>query len=101
MKFRFTRPAIRDLAEIGRYSRDTWGEQQARRYQAAMTTRLEWLCHNRSLWRDRPEIFDGVYTYPEQHHVIVFRNCDVGIEILRILHRRMDLVSAVKADKPG
>ncbi len=100
MKFRLTRPAIRDLAEIGRYTRQTWSKEQARRYRAAMTERLKWLCRNRSLWRERPEIREGVYTYPEQRHVIVFREFDDGIEILRILHERMDLVSRVQREEP-
>jgi toxin ParE1/3/4 len=96
MKFRLTRPAIRDLATIGRYTRETWGEEQARRYRAAITARLKWLCRNRSLWRERSELLEGVYTYPEQSHVIVFREYEEGIEILRVLHQRMDLTSHVE-----
>jgi toxin ParE1/3/4 len=30
MKFRLTRPALRDLAEIGRNTREQWGKEQAR-----------------------------------------------------------------------
>jgi toxin ParE1/3/4 len=93
MKFRLTRPAIRDLTEIGRYTRETWGEEQARRYRTAITARLKWLCRNKSLWRERPELREGVYTYTEQSHIIVFREYEEGIEILRVLHQRMDLVS--------
>lgn len=100
MKFRLTRPAVRDLAEIGQYTRQTWGEEQARRYRSAMTARLRWLCRNRSLWRERPEIQEGVYTYPEQRHVIVFRKFGDGIEILRIVHERMELAGAVAREEP-
>jgi len=48
--------------------------------------------------RERPEIREGVYTYPEQRHVIVFWECEDGIEVLRILHERMDLLSGVNGD---
>ncbi len=99
MKFRLTRPAIRDLTEIGRYTRETWGEEQARRYRTAITARLKWLCWNKTLWRERPELREGVYTYPEQNHVIVFWEYEDGIEILRVLHQRMDLVSHVGDDE--
>lgn len=98
MKFRITRPAIRDLAEIGRYTRETWGEGQARWYRAAIATRLKWLCRNKTLWRDRPELHEGIYSYPEQHHVIVFQEYDDGIEILRVLHKRMDLARHIRDD---
>ena len=99
MKFRLTRPAIRDLTEIGRYTRQTWGEEQAYRYRTAITARLKWLCHNKSLWNERPELSEGVYTCHEQRHVIVFREYEVGIEILRVLHERMDPVRHVGDDE--
>ncbi len=100
MKFRLTRPAIRDLAEIGRHTREKWGEKQARRYRTALTARLHWLCQNRSLWRERPELQEGVYAYREQSHVLVFREYEEGIEILRILHGRMDLMHHLGEDDP-
>ena len=90
MKFRFTRPALFDLAEIGRHTKQMWGEDQARCYWSAMTARLNWLLRNKSLWHHRSELGEGVYTYPEQSHVIVFREYEQGFEVLRILHQRMD-----------
>ena len=56
MKFRLTRPALRDLAEIGRYTRELWGKEQARDYGSAMTVRLKWLSRNEPLWHERPEL---------------------------------------------
>lgn len=100
MRFRLTRPAVRDLAEIGRYTLENWGEEQARRYRASLSARLKWLCQNPSLWRERPEIRQGVYTYREQSHVIVFWKCEEGIEVLRVLHERMDLVSRLQGEDP-
>jgi len=98
MKYRLTRPAVRDLAEIGRYTREQWGEEQSRRYRAAISARLKWLGRNPPLWRARPEIHDGIYTCHEQRHVVVFREYDAGIEILRILHERMDMQHRLKVD---
>ncbi len=98
MKYRLTRPAVGDLAEIGRYTREQWGEEQSRRYRAAISARLKWLSRNPTLWRARPEIHDGIYTSHEQRHVIVFREYDDGIEILRVLHERMDMTHRLKND---
>ncbi len=98
MKIRLTRPAVRDLAEIGRYTRDRWGEKQARRYRAAISARLRWLCQNKSLWHARPELHEGICTYPEHSHVIVFKEYEDGIEILRILHERMDPARRLRED---
>ena len=91
MNFRLSRLAVRDLAEIGRFTRDTWNEKQAKRYREALTARFKWLTRNKSLWRARPELGDGLHSCAEQSHVIVFRQYSGGIEVLRVLHRRMDL----------
>ena len=90
MKFRLTRPALRDLAEIGRYTREQWGEEQARRYGITIAARLKWLCRNQPLWHERLELETSIFSYPQQSHMVVFRQCSIGIEVLRILHRRMD-----------
>jgi plasmid stabilization system protein ParE len=63
MKFRLTRPALRDLAEIGRYTREQWGKDQARDYGSAITARLKWLCRNEPLWHERPmSVFSVIRT---------------------------------------
>jgi len=90
MKFRLTRPALRDLAEIGRYTREQWGEEQARRYGITIAARLKWLCRNQPLWHERLELETSIFSYPHQSHMVVFRQCSIGIEVLRIFHRRMD-----------
>ncbi|MGB1109514.1 MAG: type II toxin-antitoxin system RelE/ParE family toxin [Gammaproteobacteria bacterium] len=90
MKYRLTRPAIRDLAEIGRYGMNRWGEQQAKRYAKSMAARMQWLCVNKALWHPREDVHEGVYCYREQSHMLWFREYPSGIEILRVLHVRMD-----------
>jgi hypothetical protein len=40
-----------------------------------------------------------VYTYPEQRHVIVFWEYEEGIEILLVLHERMELVRHLGGDE--
>ncbi len=41
--------------------------------------------------RERPEIKPGYRSIAEGKHVIFYRVGDSGIEILRILHERMDI----------
>ena len=50
-------------------------------------------------WKERPELSEGVYTYPEQRHVIVFWEYEEGIEILLVLHERMELVRHLGGDE--
>lgn len=53
--------------------------------------RLNWLSENPNLWRARPDITTGLHCYAQQSHVVYFRVRDADrIEVLRILHARMD-----------
>ena len=59
----------------------------------ALLHRFSWLLENQTLWRVRPDIAEHIHCYPEQSHVIYFRTLDSdkgGLEILRVLHVRMD-----------
>jgi toxin ParE1/3/4 len=75
------------------YSAEQWGPDQADRYVDTLLKRFQWLAENRSLWQTRPEIFADIHSFPEQRHVIYLRELGSGtkgIEILRVLHGRMD-----------
>ncbi len=98
MKYRLTRPAIRDLAEIGRYTREHWDDQQASRYGAGITARLKWLCRNQPLWHERPELAEDLFSYHHQSHIIIFRTYRDGIEIIRMIHQRMDPARHLRED---
>ena len=66
---------------------------EADRYIDALLSRFEWLCENPLLWKPRPEITEGLYSYPQQSHVIYFRaqgDPPGLIEIVRVLHGRME-----------
>ena len=91
MNYRLTAPAKEDLLSIWEYTTDRWNEQQADQYIDTLDTRFVWLTNTSSQWNPRPEMGNGIYTFPEQSHVIVFWELQSDIEILRVLHRRMDL----------
>jgi toxin ParE1/3/4 len=94
MTYRLSARAEADLMKTWAYSAEQWGVDQADRYIDALLHRFSWLLENRTLWKTRPDIAEGIHSYPEQSHVIYFRTSDSDkggvLEILRILHRRMD-----------
>ena len=93
MIYRLSSRAEADLAEFWVYSAEQWNFDQADRYVDALVNRFHWLCDNPSLWKARPGIADGLYSYPQHSHVIYFRaHSDVPqlIEIVRVLHGRME-----------
>ena len=93
MIYRLSSRAEADLAEIWVYSVGQWNLEQADRYADALVSRFDWLCANPSLWKPRPDIAEGLYSHPQQSHVIYFRvhgNAPEVIEIVRVLHGRME-----------
>jgi len=91
--YRLSGRAEADLTEIWFYSAEQWSLEQADQYIDALVSRFEWLCANPSLWKARPDIADGLYSYQQQSHLIYFRINQVApqvIEIVRVLHGRMD-----------
>jgi toxin ParE1/3/4 len=90
---RLSSRAEADPAEIWVYSAEQWTLDQADRYVDALVSRFDWLCDNPLLWKARPDIADGLYSYPQQSHAIYFRaHGDMLrlIEIVRVLHGRME-----------
>jgi toxin ParE1/3/4 len=85
------RPRARiDLAEIYRYSRDTFGEDQADVYFAGIEQISGQLASGVRSGKPstfRPKTFQ---TYHHQSHVIVFVKIPDGIRVVRILHDLMD-----------
>lgn len=51
---------------------------------------MKWLADNPKLGMERSEIQEGLYTYPQGSHFIVYRESANGIEIARVLHQSMD-----------
>jgi toxin ParE1/3/4 len=91
--YRLSVQAEADLAETWLYSAEQWNFEQADRYIDALVSRFEWLCDNPQLWKLRPDITDGLYSYPQQSHVIYFRlqgDSQDLIEIVRVLNGQME-----------
>ena len=91
MNFKLSLKARSDLTDIWSYSNKRWGYEQADNYVDALYDRFIWLTRNSSVWKQRDDIHEGLYGCNEGRHVIFFRRYDKGIEIVRILHDRMDL----------
>lgn len=90
MIIRFSLEAEEDLLEVWEFSRRQWGEEQADVYIDQILLRIGWLVGNPGLWHARPELGEGVHSYPAERHVIFFRRDENTIAIARILHGRMD-----------
>lgn len=89
--FVLTNKAVLDLKSIGIYTQNTWGIQQRNRYLSALDKGFYALAANYMKGQDCGEIRMGYRKYQVGKHVIFYREIDASlIEIVRVLHERMD-----------
>ena len=86
-----------DLAEIHDYTYATWGETQAETYIDILVARFKWLAVNRPLWQARDDLLSSLYGRYEGQHLIVFRDGGDHLQIVRVLHQRMDPAGHLEA----
>ena len=89
-RYSLTRAAERDLEGIWRYSAANWSPAQADQYITRLWQGIELLAAAPGRGRPCPEIKAGYARHRVGSHVIFYRSTPVGVEVVRILHQRMD-----------
>ncbi|WP_320042106.1 type II toxin-antitoxin system RelE/ParE family toxin [uncultured Desulfobacter sp.] len=90
-RYRLTPSAKSDLIDIWNYTVETWGEKQAEKYLQDIEDKLNQLAANPGLGKQRPEIARGYYSFPVQKHIMFYLISDSYIDIIGILHGKMDI----------
>jgi len=89
--FQLTARAKADLRSIGRYTQATWGREQRNTYLARLDASFHLLAREPQRGRACDDIRPGYRKYHVGRHLIFYRQSPGGIEIIRILHDRMDI----------
>lgn len=90
--FYLTHAAKADLTDIGRYTQKKWGVVQRDKYLTMLDGCFQNLAVEPLKGRDCSDIRDSYRKYSVGSHVIFYRQvADNTIEIVRILHGRMDM----------
>lgn len=79
-----------DLEEIWDYTVRTWGVDQAEDYTRLLQRAIETVAYDPRKGGSCDEVRAGYRKYPAGSHMLLYRNVDFGIDIVRILHSRMD-----------
>ena len=79
-----------DLEDIWAYSARRWGTDQAEDYIRLVQSAIETAAEEPRRGRACDEVRKGYRSYPAGSHVLFYRNVKAGIDIVRILHSRMD-----------
>ena len=84
--------AIEDLSEVWDFSADRWGADQADRYVRQIATACRDLAEDRRKGRDAGNIRAGYFRYAVGSHEVFYRIGEKRpMEVVRILHKRMDV----------
>lgn len=91
LPFKLSRKAKEDLLRIARYTEQTWGREQRRLYLKKLDLMFFALAENPELGIACDDIRSGYFKKRVSSHLIFYRRgSDSNIEIVRVLHKRMD-----------
>lgn len=97
-RFVLTKAANADLKAIGRYTQATWGRDQRTRYLTLLDAGFRALADNPLMGKDCDDIRPGYRKHQIEKHIAFYRQSGSGqIEIVRVLHERMDLEANLSA----
>ncbi len=89
--FTLTKKAKSDLKSIAAYTQRRWGKKQRRIYTLQFDDTFRLLADAPALGSECDFIQQGYRKFPVASHIIFYRSTSQSeIEIVRILHKRMD-----------
>jgi toxin ParE1/3/4 len=91
MEFRVSAKALKDLRAIGRYTQRKWGKDQRNKYLSMLDAGFHTIAHSPEVGINCEYIRSGYRKYYVGRHLIFYRHRKLYIEIIRILHDRMDI----------
>lgn len=89
--------AVEDLSKIWEYTYEVWSENQADKYYFELLQDCKEIAEKPFLGRNYNEIIEDLLGFKSGQHLIFYRIIDANkIEVIRILHSRMDLKSRIQ-----
>jgi toxin ParE1/3/4 len=96
-KYFLTHKAVDDLSKIWEYTYEAWSENQADKYYQLLIETCREISKSPDIGENYSEISDDLLGLRVGKHVVFYRKIKTKeIEVLRILHERMDLKNRIK-----
>lgn len=91
--FSVSKAANADIRSIARYTQDTWGSDQRRRYLEGLNDKFEMLAEMPEMAAERSDFSPPVRIHNYEKHLIIYMIAAGGILIVRVLHESRDVPS--------
>jgi toxin ParE1/3/4 len=97
MNYKISKEAGNDLGKIWLYTFENWSIEQADRYFNLLMNEIQYLSQNSLSGKDYNNIRKGYFCSKVKSHLIFYKvnSKKDEIEIIRILHQRMDIDSII------
>ena len=96
-KYRISKQGINDLNDIWIYTLNKWSKEQADRYYNLIIGEIEFIADNYFIGKSAEQTRENYRVTKVKSHLIFYRKVENDIvEIVRILHQRMDIKNRLK-----
>lgn len=96
-KYRISKQAIDDINDIWNYTLHKWSKEQADRYYNLIIEEIEFVANNFSVGKLAEQTRKNYSVTKVKSHLLFYRKTtDKTVEIVRILHQRMDIKKRLK-----
>lgn len=89
-RYRLAPAAQRDLSLIWDFTEERWGVRQAESYLTEIRAAIERIAYDPGRGRACDEIREGYRRYSIGSHLLFYVESTDGVDVIRILHQRMD-----------
>lgn len=96
LPFVISKKAVSDLEEIWLYTVQKWSVEQADRYYNLIFDEINYICKNSTAGKSMEHVRKGYRTSKVKYHLIFHRVINDTIEVIRILHERMEIENRLK-----
>jgi toxin ParE1/3/4 len=91
LPFVISKKAVSDLEEIWLYTFKKWSVEQADRYYNLIFDEINYISRNSNAGKSMEHVRKGYRASKVKSHLIFYRVLNDKIEVIRILHERMDI----------
>jgi len=91
LPYAISKKAVSDLEEIWLYTVEKWSIKQANRYYSLIFDEIDFICRNIDTGKSMNHVRKGYRASKVKSHLIFYRVTNDVVEIIRILHERMDI----------
>lgn len=88
-----------DLEEIWFYTVENWSKEQADRYFNLIIDEINYICTHTATGKPMDHVKEGYRASKVKSHLIFYRALSDKVEIIRILHERMDIENRLSDTK--